>query len=123
MTETRSGADGSASADNARLDDHESRLIVLEKGHATLEAGQTRLDQKVTDLASKMAEYNGENRSRSETQERSVAKGFEGIMKKIDEIQGQVARLGSIRGWIGWAIVTATSAGVATIASHFWIHQ
>lgn len=116
METIQGGADGPASDDSARLDDCERRITVLETGHVTL-------DRKVTDLASKMAEYNGENRSRAEAQERTAAKGFESIMKKIDQISSQVKNLGSVRGWVGWAIVTATSAGVASIVSHFWMHQ
>lgn len=123
METTQSGSDGSAPDDNVRLDDCERRLDILEKGHLTLEAGQVRLDQKVTDLASKMAEYNGENRSRAETQERAFQGGFRLLSEKIDATSGLVSRLGSVRGWAGWAIVTATSAGVASIVSHFWMHQ
>lgn len=123
METTQGGANSSASDEAARLNDCVRRITVLEQGHENLEAGQERLDQKVTDLASKMAEYNGENRSRSETQERAFQGGFRLLSEKIDTISNQVSRLGSVRGWAGWAIVTATSAGVASIVSHFWMHQ
>lgn len=123
METTQGGSNGSASDEAARLNDCVRRITVLEQGHVNLEAGQNRLDQKVTDLASKMAEYNGENRSRSETQERAFQGGFRLLSEKIDTISNQVSRLGSVRGWAGWAIVTATSAGVASIVSHFWMHQ
>ncbi|MGO2958373.1 MAG: hypothetical protein ACTIDN_04970 [Acetobacter sp.] len=99
-----------------RADDHERRISALENGQAALEQGQVRLEQK-------MAEYNGENRSRAETQERAFQGGFRLLSEKIDATSDLVSRLGSVRGWAGWAIVTATSAGVASIVSHFWMHQ
>lgn len=114
METTQSGA--APPCADTRAEDHERRISALEDGQAALERGQTRLEQK-------MAEYNGENRSRAETQERAFQGGFRLLSEKIDVISNQVERLGSVRGWAGWAIVTATSAGVASIVSHFWMHQ
>ncbi|BAT19848.1 hypothetical protein [Asaia bogorensis] len=37
---------------------------------------------------------------------------------KLDKILAQVIRQGSIKAWVGWAIVTATSAAVATVLTH-----
>ncbi|RUT26092.1 hypothetical protein C0V97_07885 [Asaia sp. W19] len=37
---------------------------------------------------------------------------------KLDKILAQVTRQGSIKAWVGWAIVTATSAAVATVLTH-----
>lgn len=41
---------------------------------------------------------------------------------KMSLILAAVQKLSSVRGWVGWAVVTATSAGVATILSHLAIN-
>jgi len=37
---------------------------------------------------------------------------------KLDKILAQVTKQGSIKVWVGWAIVTATSAAVVTVLTH-----
>ncbi|GAN65691.1 hypothetical protein [Acetobacter orientalis] len=105
-----------------RLDDHNQRIAALESGQATLEAGQVRLEQSVTTLTTKMAEYNGENRSRAEAQKQTFEDGINALGASLDGLAKRIDRLGSVRGWAGWAIVTSASAGVATLVSHFWMH-
>jgi len=92
-----------------RIDDHDAQI-------AELRDRMNSIDISVSGITLKMTDMHAENRIRSEHLERMFVDG-------LNKLTAAVQRLGSVRGWIGWAIVTASSAGVAAVIAHFSVHS
>lgn len=114
MTETRSGADGSASADNARLDDHERRITALEQG--------------VVSIQLKLVEVQTEGRMRGERQDRDTAelKRMTGKVKdSVDDLLGGISFLKAAFKW-SWGVFVGIAAFIAMYGDAlliFWRHM
>ncbi|CAI9119529.1 hypothetical protein [Brytella acorum] len=106
----------------AKLEEHGAVIAEHSGDIAILKSGQALLQSSVTAMSAKQAEFHGENRARADTQERLSREEALKTQGAIQSLSEQIKRLGSVRGWVGWAIVTATSAGVATIMSHLAVH-
>lgn len=94
-----------------RLDDHERRLIALEQSDLRMEA-------KLTDIQTRMAEMHSENRSVSDEREKRTREDSRETRAAVERIARRIDTIVSWRSVIGWAVVTASSAGVATAIAH-----
>jgi|GEM_PF-6575357 len=92
---------------NQRLDDHERRLVDVEARSVRIEQGQTAMSEKISEL-------HGENRARAEHSEKAMERGFEMLKSEVSRINSKL----TLRASVGWAVVTASSAGVATLLTH-----
>ncbi|GBR56541.1 hypothetical protein [Gluconobacter sphaericus] len=106
----------------AKIEEHSAVIATHTGDIADLKSSLDQTQKTLAAMSEKQAEFHGENRARSEHQERTSREAAEKTQSAVKSLADQVARLGSVRGWVGWAVVTATSAGVATVISHLAIH-
>ena len=106
----------------AKLEEHGAVIAEHTGDIAILKNGLAQTQTTLAAMSAKQAEFHGENRARADSQEKLSRTEAEKTQGAIQSLSDQIARLGSVRGWIGWSIVTATSAGVATVMSHLAVH-
>jgi len=95
---------GDAAMPFERLDDHERRLANVEGKLNTIEA--------------RMVEMHAENRVRADEREQRHRADAASTREAIERVGKRLDGALSWRSVVGWAVVTASSAGVATAAAH-----